>query len=75
MLIPHMSNKIIISLYPPLASILASEDWTVDPLGKVSQPIVSVERLFSFERGWPGTIWCVTSVGATGASLGTAFPG
>jgi len=72
MLIPQMSNKIIVSLDPFIANILTSWDWTVNPFGKVSQLIVSVERLVRFERGWPGTIWCVTSVGATGASVGTA---
>ena len=75
MLIPHMSNKIILSLDPLLANILASGDWTVDPLVKVSQLVVSVERLFGFERGWPGTIGRNTNVGATRASVGTVSLG
>jgi len=74
MLVPHMSHKIIVSLDPLITNALASRNWTVNPLGKVSQLIVSVERLFCSERGWPGTIRRITSEGATGASVGTASP-
>ena len=75
MLVLHMNNEIIIPLDPLLANILASWKWTVKPLGKMYHFIVSVERLFCFERGWPGTTRCITRVRATGASVWTASRG
>ena len=36
---------------------------------------MSVERLFRSERGRVGTVGCVASIGATGASVGAASPG
>jgi len=75
MLAPHVNNKIIISLDPLLANLLASGNRTVNPPGKVNYLIVSVERLSRAERGRSGTIRCVTSVGPAGASMWTASPG
>lgn len=69
MLVPHMGHKIIIPLNPLLANILASGEWTVNPLDQVYHFIVSVERLFRFERSRPGTTRRTTSVGATGAGV------
>jgi len=54
-----MSNQIVKSLNPFPADILASRNWTVEPLGKVDYLIVSVEGLFSSERGCPDTAWLV----------------
>ena len=75
MLVPHMNNKIIMPLDTLLANILTSVKWTVNPLGKAYHFIVSVERLFRFERGWSGTTRCITNVGARGASMWTASQG
>ena len=75
MLVPHMNDKIIIPLDPLLANIFASGKWAVNPLSKVYHLIVSVERLLCFERGWLGTTRRLTSVGARGASMWTAFRG
>ena len=74
MLVLHMSNQIVISLNPFLTNILASRDWTVEPLGKVNCLTVAVEGLSSCERGFSDTLWHVASVGATGAGVWTASP-
>jgi len=71
MLVFYMSNQIVKSLNPFLADILASRSWTVEPLGKVDYLIVSVEGLFSSERGCSNTAWLVASVEATGACMWT----
>ena len=74
MLAPHMSNKIIISLDPFFSNIFASVDWTVKPLGKVNNFIVSVKGLFRFEWCWPSAAERITGVGTMGASVWTSFP-
>ena len=50
MLVLHMNNQIIISLDPLLTNMLTSRNRTIETLGKVYYLIVSVERLFRFER-------------------------
>jgi len=75
MLVPHMSNEVIISLDPIFVDILTSENRTVKPSSKVHRLIVSVECLLRFERGSPSTSECAASVGATRASVWTASAG
>ena len=67
----HVSlmNKIIIPLDPLLTNILASREWTVNPVDQMYHFIVAVERLFHFERSRPGTTRRTTSVEAAGARV------
>ncbi|RPB00411.1 hypothetical protein L873DRAFT_1805260 [Choiromyces venosus 120613-1] len=74
MLVPHMSDEIIVSFDPLVTHMLASGNRTVMTFDKMFRLIVSVEGLLRLERRWPSAIRLVTSEGAAGASMPSTFP-
>ncbi|RPB00413.1 hypothetical protein L873DRAFT_1805266 [Choiromyces venosus 120613-1] len=74
MLAPHMSHEIIVSFDPPVTHMLASGDRTVMTFDKMFRLTMPVEGLLRLERRLPSAIRLVTSEGAAGASMRSAFP-